>query len=257
MLNGKYRGTDIGSGTRCGGSPRQLPRRPDHRRRRARGRGLHGAQPGPLHDDGHRVDDGVHRRGTWACSCRARAALAADDSRRATARAPGRAAHRRDGRRRPAAVADPDRARRSRTACAPTRRSAARRTRSSTCSRSPAGSVSSSTLDDFDSLVRDMPVLVDLMPSGRFLMEEFAVRRRHAAGARRDARRPAAPRRAHRHGPARSARTTPAPRCWNREVIRPLDNPVKPAGSGIAVLRGNLAPRGAVIKQSAATPDAA
>ena len=42
---------------------------------------------------------------------------------------------------------------------------------------------------------------------------------------------------------------------WDREVIRPLDNPVKPVGSGIAVLRGNLAPRGAVIKQSAATPD--
>jgi dihydroxy-acid dehydratase len=41
--------------------------------------------------------------------------------------------------------------------------------------------------------------------------------------------------------------------CWNREVIRPWSDPFKPA-AGIAVLRGNLAPLGAVIKPSAATP---
>src|SRR5206468_9272068 len=41
-------------------------------------------------------------------------------------------------------------------------------------------------------------------------------------------------------------------RCWNREVIRPLAEPFKPA-AGIAVLRGNLAPDGAVIKPSAAS----
>jgi dihydroxy-acid dehydratase len=42
-------------------------------------------------------------------------------------------------------------------------------------------------------------------------------------------------------------------RCWNRDVIFPLDRPFKPRG-GIAVLRGNLAPGGAAIKPSAATP---
>ena len=42
--------------------------------------------------------------------------------------------------------------------------------------------------------------------------------------------------------------------CWNRDVIMPLDQPFQPAGSGTAVLRGNLAPDGAVIKQSAASP---
>jgi dihydroxy-acid dehydratase len=41
--------------------------------------------------------------------------------------------------------------------------------------------------------------------------------------------------------------------CWNREVIRPWSEPFKPE-AGIAVLRGNLAPLGAVIKPSAATP---
>jgi dihydroxy-acid dehydratase len=43
--------------------------------------------------------------------------------------------------------------------------------------------------------------------------------------------------------------------CWNRDVIMPLSAPFQPAGSGTAVLRGNLAPGGAVIKQSAASPD--
>jgi dihydroxy-acid dehydratase len=43
-------------------------------------------------------------------------------------------------------------------------------------------------------------------------------------------------------------------RCWNRDVIASLGQPVQEAGSGTAVLRGNLAPHGAVIKQSAASP---
>jgi dihydroxy-acid dehydratase len=42
--------------------------------------------------------------------------------------------------------------------------------------------------------------------------------------------------------------------CWNRGVIRSFDDPLLPAGSGTAVLRGNLCPDGAVIKQSAASP---
>jgi dihydroxy-acid dehydratase len=42
--------------------------------------------------------------------------------------------------------------------------------------------------------------------------------------------------------------------CWNRDVIMPLETPFQEAGTGTAVLRGNLAPDGAVIKQSAASP---
>ena len=41
--------------------------------------------------------------------------------------------------------------------------------------------------------------------------------------------------------------------CWNRDVIRTFAEPFQPAGTGTAVLRGNLAPDGAVIKQSAAS----
>ncbi len=105
-------------------------------------------------------------------------------------------------------------------------------------------------LDDFDRLGHDLPLLVDLQPSGRFLMEDFyyaggvpAVVRELGELIHRDALTVS--------GTSIGAMTAEAP-CWNREVIRPLDAPLKPH-AGIAVLRGNLAPSGAVIKPSAAT----
>ncbi len=109
------------------------------------------------------------------------------------------------------------------------------------------------TLDDFDRLSRDVPCLVDLMPSGRFLMEDFY----YAGGV------PAVLRALGENGLLnREARTVngrtiwenvaDAP-CWNPEVITSFAAPVK-AQSGIAVVTGNLAPNGAVIKTSAASP---
>jgi len=105
-------------------------------------------------------------------------------------------------------------------------------------------------LDDFDRLGHDLPLLVDLQPSGRFLMEDFY----YAGGV------PAVVRELgdliHRDaltvGGATIGEATADAPCWNREVIRPLDQPVK-THAGIAILRGNLAPSGAVIKPSAAT----
>ncbi|HSV17641.1 MAG TPA: L-arabinonate dehydratase [Casimicrobiaceae bacterium] len=107
------------------------------------------------------------------------------------------------------------------------------------------------TLDDWDRLGREMPCLVDLMPSGRFLMEDFyyagglpVVIKEIAQFLHRD------------------ALTVNGRTLWdnvkdavnyNAEVITPLARPFKPQG-GIAVLRGNLAPDGAVLKPSAATP---
>ena len=44
-----------------------------------------------------------------------------------------------------------------------------------------------------------------------------------------------------------------AAQCWNPDVVRPVTDPLRPPGSGTAVLRGNLCPDGAVIKQSAAS----
>jgi L-arabonate dehydrase len=106
-------------------------------------------------------------------------------------------------------------------------------------------------LDDFDRLGHDLPLLVDLMPSGRFLMEDFyyaggipAVVRELADLIHADA--------LTVNGKTMGENTAEAP-CWNREVIRERANPIR-EHAGIAVLRGNLAPSGSVIKPSAATP---
>ncbi|HQR88844.1 MAG TPA: dihydroxy-acid dehydratase, partial [Caulobacter sp.] len=108
------------------------------------------------------------------------------------------------------------------------------------------------TLEDFDVLSRDVPLLVDLQPSGRFLMEDL-----HYAGGV-----PAVMKALEPFLDPTALTVTGAPigaqyeqaEVWNAEVIRPLDNPVKP-DSGIWVLRGNLAPGGAVMKPSAASPE--
>jgi dihydroxy-acid dehydratase len=107
------------------------------------------------------------------------------------------------------------------------------------------------TLDDWDRLGRQMPCLVNLMPSGQHLMEDFY----YAGGL------PVVIREIGRflH---RDALTVNGQTIWDNckdavnydpKVITPVDRPFKPNG-GIAVLRGNLAPNGAVLKPSAATP---
>ncbi len=108
-------------------------------------------------------------------------------------------------------------------------------------------------LEDFDRIGSRLPCLVNLQPSGKFLMEDLA----NAGGL------PAVLRELLEgrvlHGGALTANgktigdnVREAP-CWNREVIHAWAKPFKPS-AGIAVLRGNLAPSGAVIKPSAATP---
>jgi L-arabonate dehydrase len=109
-------------------------------------------------------------------------------------------------------------------------------------------------LDDFDKLIDDVPTLVNLMPSGKYLMEDFC----YAGGL------PVVHRRmldaGQLNGEALTvtgsslAENVSDAECWNDDVISTYTQPFQPAGSGTAVLRGNLAPGGAVIKQSAATP---
>jgi len=109
-------------------------------------------------------------------------------------------------------------------------------------------------LADFDDLAREIPTVVDLMPSGKFLMEDFC----YAGGL------PVILRQLDEAGLLAADQVTvtgqgigpnnATAECWNREVIRTMAEPLLPAGSGTAVLRGNLCPGGAVIKQSAATP---
>ncbi|HXC42067.1 MAG TPA: IlvD/Edd family dehydratase [Candidatus Dormibacteraeota bacterium] len=109
------------------------------------------------------------------------------------------------------------------------------------------------TLDDWDRIGRNTPTLVDLMPSGRFLMEDFY----YAGGLPAVIRALDSKNLLHSNaltvtGKSIGENCKDAPN-WNEEVIRPLNNPLVEHG-GIAVLRGNLAPDGAVLKPSAASP---
>ena len=106
-------------------------------------------------------------------------------------------------------------------------------------------------LDDWDKLGSALPCLVNLQPSGQYLMEDFY----YAGGL------PAVMREMSQHlhldaltvnGKTVGENIAAAP-CYNREVIKTLEQPVK-AEAGIAVLYGNLAPNGAIIKPSAASP---
>src|SRR3954467_12508676 len=110
-------------------------------------------------------------------------------------------------------------------------------------------------LEDWTRIGSNTPTIVDLLPSGRFLMEEFY----YAGGL------PAVLRRLGENGllPHPGALTVNGKSLWdnvreapscNDEVIRPLDKPLI-ADGGMCILRGNLAPRGAVLKPSAATPE--
>ncbi len=107
------------------------------------------------------------------------------------------------------------------------------------------------SLEDWDRLGRDMPCLVNLMPSGKYLMEDFY----YAGGL------PVVIKEIgkflHKKALTVNGRTiwenSKDAVNYNAAVITPLAKPFKPLG-GIAVLRGNLAPDGCVLKPSAATP---
>jgi len=107
------------------------------------------------------------------------------------------------------------------------------------------------TLEDWDKLASQLPCLLNLQPSGKYLMEDFF----YAGGL------PALMKEISKelhldaltvNGKTIGENIKEAP-CYNRDVITPIDKPFKPA-AGIAVLKGNLAPDGAVIKPSASSP---
>ena len=110
------------------------------------------------------------------------------------------------------------------------------------------------SLEDWDRLGRDTPTIVNLQPSGKYLMEDFF----YAGGL------PAVIRQLDAAGLLHSGALTANGRTigdnardavnHNEDIILPMDKPLVSQG-GIAVLRGNLAPNGAVIKPSAASPE--
>ena len=107
-------------------------------------------------------------------------------------------------------------------------------------------------LDDWQQYGHEVPTLVDIMPSGRFLMEDYY----YAGGL------PTVLRALGEHGLLDKDALTVTGRSiwdnvkdapnWNTEVIRTFDNPHTEHG-GMVILRGNLAPDGAVLKPSAAS----
>jgi dihydroxy-acid dehydratase len=107
-------------------------------------------------------------------------------------------------------------------------------------------------LDRFDALGRNVPVLVDLKPSGQHYMEHL-----HEAGGLNAVLRELEPL-LHLDVPTVSGKTlgeviAASEIVPGQQVVRTLANPIYGSG-GLAVLRGNLAPGGAVIKHSSATP---
>jgi dihydroxy-acid dehydratase len=110
------------------------------------------------------------------------------------------------------------------------------------------------TLDDWDKYGRDVRTILDIQPSGKFLMEEFyyagglpAVLSKLADAGQLDADALTV------NGRTMGENVKGAP-VWGTDVIRAYDNPLVESG-GIAVLKGNLCPDGAVLKPSAASPE--
>jgi dihydroxy-acid dehydratase len=105
-------------------------------------------------------------------------------------------------------------------------------------------------MDDFDALSRRVPTLADLKPSGRFVATDL----HHAGGIRLVAKRLLDAGLLHSNEKTVTGRTigdeaADATETQGQEVVRPLDRPIKPTG-GLAILKGNLAPEGAVVKVS-------
>jgi L-arabonate dehydrase len=109
------------------------------------------------------------------------------------------------------------------------------------------------SLNDWNEFGRHVRTVVDLMPSGQFLMEDFY----YAGGLPTVLRMLGETGLLHREALTVNGKTiwenSKDASNWNPQVIRPLDNPITLDGA-IAVLRGNLAPDGAVLKPSAASP---
>ena len=227
---------------------RRARRRQDHRRGADRARGGRLARRRRLRRPVHREHDGDGVRGARdlagrlgdgpgrrpAQGRRRRRGRPARDGRAQARPAPERHHHPRGAR---------ERDRRDRAAAA------ARPTASCTCSRSPGRWASSCRSTTSTAISERTPLLCDLKPGGQYVAPDLyeaggvplvlkRLKRGRAAARRRAARSPADRRRARRRGRRRPP---------GQEVVRPLDDPLKATG-GLAILHGNLAPEGCVVK---------
>ncbi|PWK75369.1 dihydroxy-acid dehydratase [Mucilaginibacter oryzae] len=108
------------------------------------------------------------------------------------------------------------------------------------------------SMDDFNTAARNIPLIANLQPSGKYFMEDFY----YAGGL------PALMKELHQHLNSETITVSGHPvlrnyenaQCFNRQLIAPVHSPFNPV-AGIAVLKGNLCENGAVIKPSAASAD--
>jgi dihydroxy-acid dehydratase len=107
-------------------------------------------------------------------------------------------------------------------------------------------------MDELDRIGRETPVIVDLKPSGEHYMEDL-----HKAGGLGTILRNIAPLLNKDcltiSGKTLGENMAADPEDWGQDIVRPMSNPIH-KGGGIRVLHGNLAPKGAIIKQASSTP---
>ncbi|HET7717746.1 MAG TPA: dihydroxy-acid dehydratase, partial [Bauldia sp.] len=106
-------------------------------------------------------------------------------------------------------------------------------------------------LDAFDAIGKETPVLVDLKPAGRHYMEDLE-KAGGLAAVLRELESMLETSTLAVNGRTLAENIASAPPPWPQDVVRPVSNPIH-RGGGIRVLRGNLAPNGALIKQAAAS----
>ena len=110
------------------------------------------------------------------------------------------------------------------------------------------------TLDDWEKCGKDIPTLVNLQPSGKYLMEDFY----YAGGVPAVIKQLLDKKLINKDALTVNGKTIEENNinadCWNKEVIKNFDSPLIKDG-GIKILKGNIAPDGAIIKPSAASPE--
>ena len=109
-------------------------------------------------------------------------------------------------------------------------------------------------LEDWNKCGEGIPTLVNLQPSGKYLMEDFY----YAGGVPVVIKRLLEKNLLEEHALTVNGKSigenNKDAKCWNNEVIKEFDNPLTKNG-GIKILKGNIAPNGAIIKPSAASPE--
>ncbi len=110
------------------------------------------------------------------------------------------------------------------------------------------------TLDDWERCGKDIPTLVNLQPSGKYLMEDFY----YAGGVPAVIKQLLEKKLMYKDALTVNGKTieqnNTSAECWNNDVIKDFESPLVKEG-GIKILRGNIAPDGAILKPSAASPE--